>query len=120
MMEKNYVARINRKILSLGIPPTHQGFVYLVEGIRQQMELGLQGRISSKCLYANIADFYNVSTMSVETSMRRSIQYAWQQNESREKMQKVFEEISLGQVRRRPSTNEFIVYLAWALLLESM
>ncbi len=105
---------IAKQLLSLGVPPQHMGYAYLVSAIEMALEDQMLLHSITTCIYPEVARKFFTTEHSVERCIRTSITAAWQDGD-REVQAELF-----GKYRKeRPSNANFIAVLTTYLLYKT-
>ncbi|MEC1714741.1 sporulation initiation factor Spo0A C-terminal domain-containing protein [Schinkia azotoformans] len=100
-------------LLSLHIPASNLGFLYLREAIKFVYEDATRMSRITKMIYPTIAEKYDSTASRVERGIRHSIELAWHRSDDHSfvKLKKYFPE--------RPTNSEFIAFVSEKLRFEN-
>ena len=105
--DMNYYNSVGNILLSYGIKSNHIGFKYAIECIRLINTYGIDNYSMAEDIYPVISKWYNVTSTSVEHSIRNAINNSWDkhiEDSSYNSDMKVF--------NKKPTNRKFLKHIA--------
>lgn len=99
--------QITDLLLNLGATPNYTGFYYLVKAILLCIEDGKRLLAITKTLYPDTAEYFSVSSYSVERNIRTVINVIWKHNPV------LLEKIAGYKLSRKPTTGQFLSIISF-------
>lgn len=108
-------AQITQALINFGVMPHLQGYRYLREGIKRNLEDSSVLRGVTKILYPDLAKYFHTNAKCIERSMRNAVETAWRNGDT-ERRNRYFGECVI-QLTERPTNSRFIAMISEFILM---